>query len=283
MKGYKKYIGGNIIANKKLHYAQDWECFNTEDAEYEEGDLILSDTKRAIPYATYLAKGDIIVICSGGSILSSTIDKDISCNIESVYKPHEAAFEYFKEGIEIIKKQVADSENIPKNLEQTLYRGLFTDVFSVFELFLSDVILCLIYNCDDKYYEKAIKFFKQEKDIGESEPVKNLEAKVHRYFYDGIVYHRFEKVKSIFNEIFDIDVPDYKDKIKKFLHKRNNIVHRYSYSNQDRTLLTTLTRQDITDWIQVVEEFVGKLVEEIEKKIVLLPPISSTLIHTDPI
>lgn len=266
MKGYIKHIEGNIIASKKFHYAQNWICYGSSEFNKRE-DLILNDTHRAIPYATYVAKGDIALYNLTGIPLDELESIINESDLVASFK-HQAAVEYFKENIEKIKKQVEEAENIPENLEQSLYRGLFTDVFSVFELFLSDVILCMIYNCDDKYYEKAIKFFKQEKDIGESEPVKNLEAKVHKYFYDGIVYHRFEKVKSIFNEIFDIDVPDYKDKIKKFLHKRNNIVHRYSYSNQDRTLLTTLTKQDISDWIQVVEEFVGELVTEIEKKIV---------------
>ena len=229
--------------------------------------IILNDTHRAIPYATYVAKGDIALYNLTGIPLDELESIINESDLVASFK-HQAAVEYFRENIEKIKKQVEEAENIPENLEQSLYRGLFTDVFSVFELFLSDVILCMIYNCDDKYYEKAIKFFKQEKDIGESEPVKNIEEKVHKYFYDGIVYHRFDKVKSIFKKIFDIDVPDYEDKIKKFLHKRNNIVHRYSYSNQDRTLLTTLTKQDISDWIQVVEEFVGELVTEIEKKIV---------------
>lgn len=66
---------------------------------------------------------------------------------------------------------------------------------------------------------------------------------------------------------FDIDIPDYEKKIKKYLHKRNNIVHRYSYSNKDRENLITLSKQDILDWISVVETFVGELVVEIEGKV----------------
>lgn len=265
MKGYYKHISGNIIANKKLHYAQDWVCYAA--AEFEtRNDLILNDAHRAIPYATYVADGDIALYDLVDIPLTSPMQmiNDIECDLVSAPK-HHAAYLYFKENIEIIKKQVSDSVNIPENLEQPLYRGLFTDVFSILELFLSDVILCLIYNCDDKYYEKAIDFFKKEKKIENT--VNDIEGKVHKFFYDEIVYHRFEKVKDIFKEIFDIDIPDYEKKIKKYLHKRNNIVHRYSYSNKDREHLITLSKQDILDWISVVETFVGELVVEIENKV----------------
>lgn len=270
MKGYYKYIEGSIIANRKLHYAQNWVCCASYKAEYEEGNLILSDTKRAIPYATYMAKGDVIVSCSEESLFSSLIDSEISCDIVAVYRPYLAALDYFNENIEIIKKQVEDVEKVPLNLVQPLFRGLFTDVFSVFELFLSDVILCLIYNCDDKYYENAIRYFVNEnKNDGKSIPECQIEIekRLHKYFYDEIVYHRFEKIKSIFQDVFDMKIPNYKKRIEPFLHKRNNIVHRYSYSNQDRTILTTLAKQDVSDLIQLVEDFVNELVIEIENNI----------------
>lgn len=245
-------------------------CYGTENAEYEEGNLILSDTKRAIPYATYVAKRDIIVYSSGDSLFSSSKNRDNLCDIVCFDKAYKPAFEYFKENIEIIKKQVIDSENIPKNLEQTLYRGLFTDIFSVFELFLSDVILCLIYNCDDKYYKNAVDYFidkskKSNKSIPES--IKEIETEVHKLFYTGIVYHRFDQIKSIFKKLFDLKIPKAKKEIEDFLEIRNNIVHRYSYSNLDRENLITLSKQDILDWISVVETFVVELVVEIENKV----------------
>ena len=265
MKGYIKRINGSIIACDKIHYAQDLVCYRNKEFENKEL-LILNDIHRAIPYATYIAEFDIGRFGLEDIPLTSPMQmiNDIECDLVSAPK-HHAAYLYFKENIEIIKKQVSDSVNIPENLEQPLYRGLFTDVFSVLELFLSDVILCLIYNCDDKYYEKAIVFFKKEKKIENT--VNDIEGKVHKFFYDEIVYHRFEKVKDIFKEIFDIDIPDYEKKIKKYLHKRNNIVHRYSYSNKDREHLITLSKQDILDWISVVETFVGELVVEIENKV----------------
>ena len=225
MKGYIKRINGSIIACDKIHYAQDLVCYRKKEFENKEL-LILNDTHRAIPYATYIAEFDIGRFGLEDIPLTSPMQmiNDIECDLVSAPK-HHAAYLYFKENIEIIKKQVSDSVNIPENLEQPLYRGLFTDVFSVLELFLSDVILCLIYNCDDKYYEKAIEFFIKEKKIENT--VNDIEGKVHKFFYDEIVYHRFEKVKDIFKEIFDIDIPDYEKKIK--TNNSKYIVHYCKY------------------------------------------------------
>lgn len=106
MKGYYKYIKGSIIANKKLHYAQNWVCCASYKAEYEEGDLILSDTKRAIPYATYVAKGDVMVSCREESLFSSLINNEISCDIVAVFRPYLAALDYLMKILKLLRSRL---------------------------------------------------------------------------------------------------------------------------------------------------------------------------------
>lgn len=256
MKNYIIEVKGEIVANAKVHYAQNWACcdmsssITNDNYSYDEktqtvnSDLVLNENRRAVPYAVYFTEKGIAANGTG----------DIAC-----YPGYGAAWEYYKENIaKILDLLKCD---VPNEIKQTFYNGLYTDVFSILELFLSDFLLCMIYS-NETVYEKAVTYYKtSEKPQKE---VADIEMLVHKFFFKGIVYHRFYKVGKIFATIINIEIPDYK-KLKKLLDKRNNIVHRFSFSNIDRMELVNITLEDITDLIKEANTFVGKLIENVDK------------------
>lgn len=260
MKHYLIEVKGAIFANSKIHYAQNW-CSMTvgtvldEESKYDydakthtvKGDLILDETRRSVPYAIYCGEKGICST-SGGSVCS--------------WSGYGAALEYYKENIAKISNQL--NVEIVGDISQVLYRGLFTDVFSTLELFLSDLMLCLIYTNED-IFEKAKVFFCTKKDESGQFIVRDIESKMHKFFFDEVVYHRFDEVEKMCKEILQFEMPDTND-LKRFLHKRNNIVHRYSFSNIDRMSVCLITKNDIQDLINATNMFVDKLIDNYNRK-----------------
>ena len=112
MKGYIKLIEGNIIASKKFHYAQDWICYGSSEFNKRE-DLILNDTHRAIPYATYVAKGDIALYNLTGIPLDELESIINESDLVASFK-HQAAVEYFRENIKKIKNKLKKQKTYQK-------------------------------------------------------------------------------------------------------------------------------------------------------------------------
>ena len=129
-------VEGEIIAYSKKHFAQNWDCRSVGkpivDKSYRydknthsvKGNLILDENRRAVPYAIFYTNKGIRV----------TEDGDVVAN-----PGYGASFDYFKENIAKIKAQL--EVEIPRDIKDSFYKGLFTDVFSSLELFLSDFIL----------------------------------------------------------------------------------------------------------------------------------------------
>lgn len=250
-------VKGEIVANAEKHYAQNWVCSgvgqsvgNNDHYCYDgsthsvESNLILNEIKRAVPYAIYYTEKGIVAKPPGDIV---------------AYPGYGAALEYYKINISQVSEQL--SIDVIEEIKQPFYKGLFTDIFSIVELFLSDIILCLIYTNEDAF-NKALSFFKQKKSKDTQKNVRDIENKMHKYFFDEVVYHKFDRVKELFKSIADVDFPDSKG-LKKYLHKRNNIVHRYSLSNIDRMSVTVITREDILSLIAISDALVNKLIDNI--------------------
>ncbi len=253
-------VEGEIIANDLVHYAQEWACGGVgtsdhpeDNYDYDEtthsvkGNLILDTTKRAVPYAIYYT------------------DKDIAANSGEIaaWSGYGAAVGYYEDNIAAVQKHLDDS-SISKDLIQPLYRGLFTDIFSILELFLSDVILCIIYS-DENVFDKAVEYYTLNKLGDKQLNVAEIEKRMHKFFFDGVVYHKFDVVDKLYKDIIGVKLPGY-DSLEKYLHKRNNIVHRYSLSNIDRMQVTNITKEDIEGLIEASNKFTDQLVENIKSK-----------------
>lgn len=262
MAHYSIEVKGEIFSTGGVQYAQCWACkskshYNTNNECYSysydkdthtvKSDLILTEKRRAVPYASYFT------------------EKGIAVNLDSADKFYfcrgcGAALGYYRDNIRNISSQLKC--DIPKEIEQTFFHGLFTDIFSTLELFLSDFILCMIYT-NETVYDKAVLYYKTSKQT--QNEVSEIEKKVHNFFFNGIVYHKFDKVKDIYTQLLDIEFPD-TEGLRNFLHKRNNIVHRFSFSNIDRMEIITITKKTIEDLIKEMNLFVNKLVENVKAK-----------------
>lgn len=259
MAHYMIYVKGEILANDLTHYAQGWACGGVcsnecpiDNYDYNEsthsvnGNLILNATKRAVPYAIYYTDKDIAVASTGNIV---------------AWHGYGAALGYYKENIAIVQRQLNNSL-ICNELIPPLYKGLFTDVFSILELFLSDIMLCVIYS-DENAFNKAVSYYKLEKLKNIKISVTEIEKRMHKFFFDEVVYHKFKVVNKLFEKIIGIKLPQY-NSLDKFLHKRNNIVHRYSLSNIDRMQETVILKKDIEELIKASNQFTDQIVEKIK-------------------
>lgn len=247
-------VTGEIIAKDKNHYAQGWACrsfgnlVNDNSYRYDpenhivQSNLILNKSIRAVPYAYYFTDKGIQaqppsdLFAAPGAMAAELCYKDNISEIESLL-----------------------SVAISPEIKVYFYNGLLTGIFSVFELFLSDVILCIIFK-NDKVYQRALNHLYKRNKIGKLAP----DLAIQRYFTKDIVYHKFDQIKSIFYEILQVKIPDTKV-LRPFLHKRNNIAHRFAYSNIDRMTITEIDVDILKDFIAHCNDFVDKLMKEINR------------------
>lgn len=148
---------------------------------------------------------------------------------------------------------------VPKKIEIYFYNGLLTGIFSILELFLSDVILCLIFT-NQEIYERTVEWLLTHNKIKRN----NInDIKIQEYFTEKIVYHRFDCIEKMFKDIIHVQLPD-TDYLKNFfLPKRNNISHRFGFSNIDRMRMTVINKETLNELILCCNEFVKKLMNEI--------------------
>ena len=259
---YKIEVLGDIIIRDGHHYAAEWVCFGAggpksqRDIEnlYDDysparfdpathvinGNLELSNKRMAVPYAIYVARGDIIL---------DTRAKDAfdACG-GSIY----ATFAYWNESLSSIRERLGIS--VSEALQSTICNELYIECFSSLELLLCDLLLSMVYS-DSKYYEKAIEYWR----LNDNKPRNNIdiEQRVHKSFSE-LVYHQFDKVERLFFTITKIELPS-TNTLKNCLHKRNNIVHRRSFSNLDRMTITDATISDVEALVVTMESFSNEL------------------------
>lgn len=128
------------------------------------------------------------------------------------------------------------------------------------------MFLSKIYTNSD-VYDRALKYMIDPTNKKGQKRINNLnqDLAIQRHFTDDIVYHRFDKVKPIFQRILRINFPNTK-KIQSYLHKRNNIAHRFAFSNIDRMQMTVIDMDILKEFILCCNEFVKEIMDEINNK-----------------
>lgn len=250
-------VEGEILANNKTHYAQNWVCRSIgnhiDDFSFlydknnhtVQSNLILNKSIRAVPYATYVTEKGIRAQLPGdisaapGAMAAELCYKDNIIEIEELF-----------------------NEAVPSEIEVYFYNGLLTGVFSVLELFLSDLLLCIIFT-NKEVYERAYDYMIEH---GNGANSLDKDIAIQNYFTNGIVYHKFDKVRSIFKRILQIKIPDTKNIKNLYLHKRNNITHRFAFSNTDRMQMTIIDQQILKEFIRCCNELVEGIMIEVNKK-----------------
>lgn len=244
-------VTGNIVAREGKHCAQNWVCLSLLEfseqndlGEYDikthsiTGDVILDYKMRAAPYAIYCAK-------------KGTGIADTKCGADIVAAPgFYPAFFYFDEYVEQVEQQL----EVPVDAEarDIYYNALYVKVFSILELFLSDVLLCGIFT-NENSFEKTFDTLEIEKTSNQF----IIENKIKNCVYH-IVFHRFINVNKLFNSILGFNIPN-SEKLEKQVYRRNNIVHRNALTNVDRMRVCNATCQDVQRLIDDAKQFVAEM------------------------
>lgn len=266
-------VKGRVISKVGNHYAQgfaaggiatlDGTIGDIREYSYDEsthsinGDLILDGTKRVPPYAIMSAEGGIADLGSTIEFVVDGITHSMQINRGITYLPgYSASLMCYIENMEQIKSLL--STKVDSTAESAYVRGLYVDAFSVIELFLGDFLLCGIFTYDS-CYERLISSNKFE--INDASTPLEIETAVLSKI-EKIVFHDFDKVRKLFKQILDIDLPDTAS-LEKMLHRRHNIVHRFAYSNIDRISQCIPQREDVRKLIEECDSFVSQLSDKV--------------------
>lgn len=261
---YTITVKGRIIVKEGLHYAQGWgakgiasldngdNCFESIESKpiaYDvishsiDSDLIIDKESRLTPYATYCAEGGLAV--ASGKLCPNV---DVSCT--PGYYP---AIRYYHQNIGEIRRSLCTE--VPVRVEDAFLRGLYISVFSVFELFLCDYLLCGIFNVEGCYERAVVRFNK-----GKADDPDRTERKIMKSV-NKEVFHRFDDVKDIFEEVLNKVLPISNEEFKIELDKRNDLVHRFVFAKENHMNIVSVTREEVEVLICKFNSIVERLGE----------------------
>lgn len=241
------FVEGNIIAYSGNHLAKGLVCFATD--EYKEkavevinGDLELYEHNRIIPFYTYAARGGVT---------------SLGHNLGVVHSPSNV-LNLYKEEIEKIKRLL--NLVVPEDLRPTHNRHLFIGVIGTLELFLSEMISCLVLG-EEQFYHNFIENTSYKislKDIEEGGQM--LDKAIYKVIHN-INAHKLKEIKDVFKNVFDVNIPNTTE-LGRYIEKRHDLVHRNGNRVDDRTLrYVDITDRILQDLILVVDTFVDHLMD----------------------
>lgn len=266
-------VKGRVISKVGNHYAQGYAArgiatFDGTIGDVREytyyksthsivGDLILDGTKRVPPYAIMSADGGIADLGSSNESVVDGVTHYMQIDRGITYLPgYSAALMCYRENMEQIKSSL--SLKVDSRAESAYVRGLYVDAFSVIELFLGDFLLCGIFT-DDNCYDRLLS--SDLFDINDTSSSLEIETAVLSKI-EETVFHNFNIVRKFFKRIIGFDLPD-TTSLERLLHRRHNIVHRFSYSNIDRIRQCVPQREDVQKLIKECDLFVSQLSEKV--------------------
>lgn len=205
------------------------------------GNLYLSEKCRYIPFATYIIHGD--------EILDERARSGESWIGDGVL----ASYMYWEESIG--KMEDESNTEIPLFCRDTFFNGLYVECFSALELLLCNMVFSLIYSKQD-FFDRAVIYWSGRT---EKPPKTNEEMEeIIQDFFAKRVYHRFDTINAMFSSVFGFTLPDYNE-LMVYLQKRNNIVHRHSFSDRDWMTISDATLDDVLKLIECAKIFAKEL------------------------
>lgn len=249
-------VSGDIVIKDCVHYVLGCACHSEgtevdkikDKAQYNkikhsyEGNLVFDQNRKAVPYAYYVAHKGIQVIPPADMFMSGG--------------GAGAAYNYFLDHIESIRQKTQIT--VDDSIKDSYYNSLFIECFSAFELFLSDYVLCMIFTTET-CFDKAVSYFKRVTEASKEYNEDELENKIRDYFTSTFVFHKFDKIKELF-ESLDLTYPSNDNELRKLLYKRNNIVHRFSFSNIDRMKITNASLEDVLSILSEIDKFTSEII-----------------------
>ena len=238
------FVKGNIIADSGYHFAKVLECLSRmEDAQTADiiidGDLHLNEKITLKPYCIYKASEGITAIQG---------------NLGCIKSPYDFKKELFDELDKIVMLSKMDYR---EGLQQIELKSLYGAVFGCFEafitLFLSNMIL------GHEYYFNRFLLYNNMANYTDEDVIYKSVKEIY-----SITTHNLKKVKNIFENIFEINFPDY-SKLENAIRKRHDIIHRFGRSViGGRAIKFTLQSSDIVDLAMLCKDFVDKLTESMK-------------------
>ncbi len=250
-------VKGSIVSEEGNQYAQGWVAGSVADANKEswakehydeithsfDSDLRLNKKMRAVPYAVYVANGSV-------GLKEASEASDLTCI--PGYAP---AFLYLDEYLKEIDSylDIAFSSIV----EDVFYNGLYVSTFGILELFLCDFLLCGIFS-NGENYSRACALYCADKNAASAIEMENT----IRNAISKKVFHQFDSIGHLYSEILGIDFPN-TERLKRLIHKRHNVVHRYAISNIDRMSVCDASKADVRQQIEEIRTFSSGLWERV--------------------
>ncbi len=246
-------VKGNIIGRSGNHVIKGWVALASSNVEKEaaevmEGDLILDNNYSAKPYCIYVATGGV-----------STIAKNCICVL-----PHPSmVLQLYKN--EIIKIHELMNVLVPEHLKSTHFRQQYIDVIGSLELFINELLACLVLG-QKEFYDVFISKSAYKIPLSKIvESANNLQKTIYKLIHTE-VSHRLDRMGKIYHDVFDIFFPPL-GKLGEKIKTRHDLVHRNGFQVKDKSLeYMDVSSDDVLSLIKVSNEFVETLYDSIEKK-----------------
>lgn len=246
-------VKGNIIGISGNHVIKDWislaPCGIEKYAEEViEGDLVLDSNYLAKPYYIYAATGGV---------------STISSNCISILSHPSMVLQLYKDEIEKIQELM--NVSVPEHLKSTYVRQLYIGVIGAFELFLDELLSCLVLG-QKEYYDAFVKKTAYTIPLSKVEDsARNMQKTIFRLIHNE-VSHRLDKMETLYNKIFDVVFPP-TGKMSEKIKIRHDLVHRNGYQVKDKTLkYVSIVDKDVSTLIKAANEFVDSLYKSLERK-----------------
>lgn len=243
------------MAKSGRHLAKEWIALAPEEYKKNavnviEGDMYMDDNNQFWSYFSYAARNGISSYNIGG--------------IEIIPSPHNIR-DLFDNDIKKIKELL--NIHVPEHLDSELNRHLYVGIISDLELFLTEMLSCLVLG-NEEYYHSFVE--KTECDVClhvSKEELHNNPLKIYRHIHKNINYHRLKDIGELYASIFDIDFPYY-EKLQQMIITRHDLAHRGGFTLKEHYIVhVEITKKMVCELIKACEFFIDNLMAALQKSI----------------
>lgn len=166
---------------------------------------------------------------------------------------------------EIIKIHELMIVIVPKHLMSTHFRQQYIDVIGSLELFINELLACLVLG-QKEFYDAFISKSAYKIPLSKIvESANNLQKTIYQLIHTE-VSHRLDRMGKIYHDVFDVDFPPL-GKLGEKIKTRHDLVHRNGFQVKDKSLeYMDVSSEDVLSLIKVSNEFVDSLYDSLEKK-----------------
>jgi hypothetical protein len=127
---------------------------------------------------------------------------------------------------------ISDKDVFKPEIFQFLLAQSYANIMTSIEVYLKDMIINA-FQVNVEYIHKFIKNLNIKKEVSKDDLIEVIckdksEFEYVKEIIDNIVFHNFEKIKPLYDNLFDIDILDFSEKNELFKMRilRHDIIHR---------------------------------------------------------